>query len=181
MATIDQNNDIFKAKRDSGNQRISDKETLLNNQQNDDFEDIHQTNEEIALQGYTVRNGYDPNNPNPDQEKITNDEDDLDDLDDDFHTDRDLEHDDYVEEDLDDDGQTINSANDEFDNPSDATVPDFNETEDVLEDIDDEDEDEDTEYIEDDIQEEDDDDFIEGDIQEEDQEEDYPANDPRKF
>ena len=172
MSTIDQNNDIFKAKRDSGNQHISDKETLLNNElQNDEFEDIHQSNEEIAKQGYTVRNGYDPNKPNPDQEKITNDEDDLDDLDDDFHTERDLEHDDYIEEDLDDDGEDLNIANDEFDNPSD----DFNETEDVLEDID---EDDDDDYEEDDVQEEDEeDDFEEDDIQEE----DYPANDPRRF
>lgn len=180
MSTIDQNNDIFKAKRDSGNQRISDKETLLNNElQNNEFEDIHQSNEEIAKQGYTVRNGYDPNKPNPDQEKITNDEDDLDDLDDDFHTEKDLEHDnddDYIEEDLDDDGEDLNITNDEFDNPSD----DFNETEDVLEDIDeDDDEDDDDDYKEDDVQEEDEDDDFEE--EEEEQEEDYPANDPRKF
>lgn len=173
MNTIDQNNDIFKDKRDSRNQSISDKETLLNDDfQNNELEDTHQTNEEIANQGYTVRNGYDPNNPNPEQEKITNDEDDLDDLDDDFHSEKDLEHDDdddYIEEDLDDDGEDLNITNDEFDNPSD----DFNETEDVLEDID-EDDDEDDDYTEDDVQEEED------DIQE-DEEGDYPANDPRKF
>ncbi|MEO8238133.1 MAG: hypothetical protein ABI576_08485 [Flavobacterium sp.] len=176
MSTIDQNNDIFKAKRDPLN-HISDKETLLNDElPNDEFLNIDQSNEEIATQGYTVRNGYDPNGPNPDQEKITNDEDDLDDLDDDFHTEKDLEHDDYIEEDLDDDGEDLNITNDEFDNPSD----DFNETEDVLEDIDEDDDedDDDDDYKEDDVQEEDEeDDFEEDDIQEE----DYPANDPRRF
>ena len=47
-------------------------------------------NREIAERGYTVRNGYNPNRPNPDQEDFVSD-DDLDDLNDDFHTDRDLE------------------------------------------------------------------------------------------
>ena len=132
-----------------------------------------QPNREIAEQGFTVRNGHDPNKPNPD-ERITNDEDDLDDLNDDFHTDRDLEGDDN----LDDPDEEINLdgdervVNDEFDNPSDAFENTFNETEEDLEDID---------QDEEEIEEEDNYEYQEDDIQQEENEEDYPANDPRKF
>ncbi|GIZ09886.1 hypothetical protein [Flavobacterium sp. UMI-01] len=92
-----------------------------------------QTQSEIAEQGYTVRDGHNPNTPNPYEEQITNDEFDLND---DFHTDRDLE------EPLDSNGN-IKNENDEFDNPSDSFVDDyFQETEeesDAIESIDDED------------------------------------------
>ncbi|KAF2518059.1 hypothetical protein [Flavobacterium foetidum] len=166
MSTLDNNN------RNSG--RINNHlEDITNVKESDN------NNREIAERGYTVRNGYNPNGINPDQEDYLSD-DDLDDLDDDFHTDRDLEdnnddiyevelesEDEYIEEGIDDEVE-----NDEFDNPADTFENDFNETEDDLEDIDqDEDEDyenEDNEYIEDDVQESDD-------------EEDYPDNDPRKF
>ena len=129
-----------------------------------DQDELNQTNEEIADRGYTIRNGYDPNKPNPDED-ITNDEDDLDDLNDDFHTDRDLEPDDLETEiDIDGDEKVVN---DEFDNPSDDFGETFNETEEDLEDID----------QDDDVEEEDDLEYKENDIQEE----DYPANNPRKF
>ncbi|MDP5200619.1 hypothetical protein [Flavobacterium sp. DG2-3] len=149
-------------------------------------EDIKQPDNnasEIAERGYMVRNGYNPNRPNPDQEDFVSD-DDLDDLNDDFHTDRDLEdnNDDIYEVELEDENYT--EENDEFDNPSDLKEDeyDFNETEDVLEDIDDEDEDDDDDddYIEEDID-EDDNDYIEDDVQEDNDDEEYPENDPRRF
>lgn len=157
MSTIDQN---------------TDKNVLMNEELYENNEQ-KQTNREIAEQGFTVRNGHDPNKPNPD-ERITNDEDDLDDLNDDFHADRDLEDDDNLDDldeeiDLDGDERVVN---DEFDNPSDAFENTFNETEEDLEDID---------QDEEEIEEEDNYEYREDDIQEEENEEDYPANDPRKF
>ncbi|MEO6174300.1 MAG: hypothetical protein ABIP27_04020 [Flavobacterium circumlabens] len=104
-------------------------------------------------------NGYDPNKAIPDQEQITNDEgdyDEIDDLDDDFHSPRDLEHDDDQED-----------LNDEFDNPKDVD-DDFTETDKDLEDID-----EDDDELEDDLEED--------EIEEEDSGDTYPDNDPRKF
>lgn len=122
MSTIDQN--------------TTDKNILMNEElyQNNDQK---QPNKEIAEQGFAVRNGHDPNKPNPD-ERITNDEDDLDDLNDDFHSDRDLEGDDNLDDmdeeiDLDGDEKVVN---DEFDNPSDAFENTFDETEEDLEEID---------------------------------------------
>lgn len=167
MNTTDQKNSV-KTNKAPQNQNTTDKNVYMNEElyDNEEFKDINQSNREIAEQGYTVRNGYDPNKPNPDRE-ITNDEDDLGDLNDDFYTDRDLEDDDNLddlEEEIDIDGDE-KIVNDEFDNPSD----DFNETEEDLEDID-QDEDEDEEN-------EDNNEYKEDDIQEE----DYPANDPRKF
>lgn len=125
-------------------------------------------NREIANRGYTIRDGHNPNKPNPDEKDFIQ-EDDLDTLDDDFHTDRDLEdnNDDIYEveleegevkegevedqdDDLDIDGN-LNEVNDELDNPSD----DFNETEEDLEDLDQDDDENEEEYIEDDVQEED--------------------------
>lgn len=154
MSTTQRRNDPLYDTQDAVNQNQYREER--NNNVTDrkiyDNDEINQTNEEIADRGYTIRNGYDPNNPNPDQERITNDEDDLDDLDDDFHSPKDLEHDD--DEDL--------AVNDEFDNPSD----DFNETE-YDEDLED-----------DDLEE---DDFDDAEIEEEESEENYPENDPRKF
>ncbi|MFH6995384.1 hypothetical protein [Flavobacterium sp. FlaQc-48] len=141
----------------------------------DEFFDLDKTkttedsNEEIADRGYTVRDGHNPNKPNPDERYL----DDEDDLNDDFHTDRDLEdNEDTIYEveledddaELDIDGNELNEVNDELDNPSD----DFNETEEDLEDLDQDDDEEEEEYIEDDVQEKDDN-------------EDYPDNDPRKF
>lgn len=128
------------------------------------------SNAAAAERGYTVRDSNNLNRPNPDQEAYVSD-DDLDDLDDDFHTDRDLEDNndaiyevDLEDEELDANGNDLTEVNDELDNPSD----DFNETEDVLEDIDDDDEEdeEENDYVEDDVQEEDD---------------EYPENDPRRF
>ncbi|MCI9844840.1 hypothetical protein [Flavobacterium pectinovorum] len=140
-------------------QNTTDKNILMNEELYQNSEQ-KQTNKEIAEQGFTVRNGYDPNKPNPDHEKITNDEEDLDDLNDDFHTDRDLDDDDELDK-IDIDGNE-KILNDEFDNPTD----DFDETEEDLEDID---------------QDEDEEEYKEDDIQEEDEEENYPDNDPRKF
>ncbi|WP_417941690.1 hypothetical protein [Flavobacterium sp. RS13.1] len=117
-------------------QNTADKNNLMNEElyQNNDQK---QTNKEIAEQGFAVRNGHDPNKPDPD-ERITNDEDDLDDLNDDFHSDRDLEGDDNLDDmdeeiDLDGDEKVVN---DEFDNPSDAFENTFDETEEDLEEID---------------------------------------------
>ena len=115
MNTTEQRDSLANDTRDPGNQNqnAEDRNNVVSEEFYDNDE-LEQTNEEIADRGYTIRNGYDANNPNPDQERITIDENDLDDLDDDFHSPKDLEHDD---EDL--------QINDEFDNPSD----DFNETE----------------------------------------------------
>jgi hypothetical protein len=161
METTDQKNRVFQENINSENPIISDKNDFMNEElyDNDEFKGTYnQSNREIAEQGFTVRNGHDPNKPNPDEDQITNDED-VDDLNDDFHTDRDLEGDDDLDEEIDLDGDE-RIINDEFDNPSD----DFNETEEDLEDIDQED-----------------DEYQEEDIQEEESEENYPDNDPRKF
>lgn len=178
MNTIDKNNSTNK---DFKNHFSNDRNLAEDLQ--DDVKKSDNDNREIAERGYTVRNGYNPNRPNPDQEDFVND-DDLDDLNDDFHTDRDLEdnNDDIYEVELEDEFE----ENDEFDNPSDLKEDeyDFNETEDVLEDIDDEEEEEDDEddddYIEEDID-NDDNDYIEDDVQEDSDDEGYPENDPRKF
>jgi hypothetical protein len=173
MDTTDQKNKVFQGNRKSENQKNSDKNEFMNAKlyDIDEFKETYnQSNREIAEQGFAVRNGHDPNKPNPDEDQITNDEDDLDDLDDDFHTDKDLEGDDNLDDldqeiDLEGDEKIVN---DEFDNPSD----DFNETEEDLEDIDQDD---------DKIQEEENYKYIEDDIPEEDTKENYPAYDPRKF
>jgi len=154
MNTTEQRNSLANDTKDPRNQnQYAGERNDVVSEEFYDHDELNQTNEEIAERGYTIRNGYDPNNPNPDQERITNDEDDLDDLDDDFHSPKDLEHDD--DEDL--------QVNDEFDNPSD----DFNETED-------------DEDLEDDDLEEEEEDFEEVEIEEE-SEESYEENDPRKF
>jgi hypothetical protein len=170
MNTTDQKNSTTKGNRDPRNQNLNKVQTALRNEDTydiDDAKEIDDNNREIAERGYTVRNGYNPNRPNPDQEDIGF----IDDLNDDFHTERDLEgnNDDIYEveleedhESLDLDGNNLNDVNDELDNPSD----DFNETEEDLEDID---------------QDEEDDEYVEDDVQEDDNEEDYPNNDPRKF
>ncbi|UPZ14151.1 hypothetical protein [Flavobacterium humidisoli] len=184
MNTIDKNNSTNK---DLKNHFSNDRN--LAEDLKDDIKKPDNDNREIAERGYTVRNGYNPNRPNPDQDDFVSD-DDLDDLNDDFHTDRDLEdnNDDVYEVELEDDNYT--EENDEFDNPSDLKEDeyDFNETEDVLEDIDDEDDDDDDdddddedEYIEEDIDEDDDTDYIEDDVQEDKDDESYPENDPRRL
>jgi hypothetical protein len=180
MNTTDKNNSTFP--RDPGNPNSSDRNTVMNEELYDlNTRETQNSRAEDAERGYTVRNGHNPNKPNPDQESAVYD-DDLDDLDDDFHKDRDLEdntdqiyevvledendlddedEDEYIEEDLDEEVE-----NDEFDNPADTFENDFNETEEDLEDIDDEedfDDEEESEYIEDDVQEENDDDYIEED------------------
>lgn len=115
---------------------------------------------DVKNYGRTI-NGYDPNKAIPDQEQITNDEgdyDEIDDLDDDFHAPGDIEHDEDQED-----------LNDEFDNPKDVD-DDFTETDKDLEDIDQDDDDDDLE-----------DDLEEDEIEEEDSGDTYPDNDPRKF
>lgn len=159
MNTTDKKNSALKRdlKNENSNQRTTPTNEELFNL--DKIKRAEDNNREIANRGYTIRDGHNPNKPNPDEKDFQ--EDDLDTLDDDFHKDRDLEdnNDDIYEveleegedeeDELDIDGN-LNEVNDELDNPSD----DFNETEDDLEDLDQDDEEEE-EYIEDDVQEED--------------------------
>jgi hypothetical protein len=169
MNTTEQKNST--SNRDPRNQNLNtaDKNRLMNEElyDIDDMKETDNDNAAIAERGYTVRNGHNPDGINPDE--MVYDKKDIEDLDDDFHSKKDLIHtsddlyDDAVDEDLD-------PAVDELDNPSDVRERedgDFNEVDD-LEDIDQDEEDED-------------DDFEEEEIEEEDSEEDYPANDPRKF
>lgn len=166
MNTTDNKYSTTKGNKVPGNQTQNkdDRSTLMNEElyDIDDMKETDDNTREIAERGYTVRNGNNPNKPNPDQ--FTEE----DDLDDDFHSEKDLKHDseDLYQEKLDLNGKNIGDVNDEFDNPSDVLEDDFNETEEDLEDIDDEED----EYIEDDVQEEKDDD-----------DDHYPDNDPRKF
>ena len=177
MNTTEQKNSTT-SNRDPRNQNpnTADKNRLMNEElyDIDDMKETDNDNAEIAERGYMVRNGHNPNEVNPDE--MFYDREDIKDLDDDFHSKKDLIHnsddlyDDAVDADLD-------PAIDELDNPSDIRERedgDFNEVDD-LEDIDqDDDEDED--------EDEDDNDEFEGDeIEEEDSEDDYPANDPRRF
>jgi hypothetical protein len=170
MNTTEQKNSTT-SNRDPRNQNLNtaDKNRLMNEElyDIDDMKETDDDNAAIAERGYTVRNGHNPDGINPDE--MVYDKKDIEDLDDDFHSEKDLIHtsddlyDDAVDEDLD-------PAVDELDNPSDIRERedgDFNEVDD-LEDIDPDDEDED-------------DDFEEEEIEEEDSEEDYPENDPRKF
>ncbi|MET0943775.1 MAG: hypothetical protein ABWY22_00055 [Flavobacterium sp.] len=170
MNTTEQKNSTT-SNRDPRNQNLNtpDKNRLMNEElyDIDDMKETDDDNATIAERGYTVRNGHNPDGINPDE--MVYDKKDIEELDDDFHSEKDLIHtsddlyDDAVDEDLD-------PAVDELDNPSDVRERedgDFNEVDD-LEDIDPDDEDED-------------DDFEEEEIEEEDSEEDYPANDPRKF
>jgi hypothetical protein len=168
MNTTEQKNSTT-SNRDQRNQNLNtaDKNGLMNEElyDIDDMKESDDDNSEIAERGYMVRNGHNPNKANPDE--MFYDKEDIEDLDDDFHSDRDLIHnsddlyDDAVDADLD-------PAVDELDNPSDIRERedgDFNEVDD-LEDIDEDD---------------DEDEFEEDEIEEEDSDDDYPANDPRKF
>lgn len=156
MNTTDNKYSTTKENKDprNQNQNKDDRSTLMNEElyDIDDMKESDDNTREIAERGYTIRNGYNPNKPNPDQ--IADEED----LDDDFHTEKDLKHDsdDLYLEKLDLNGNNIaDKVNDEFDNPSDVLEDDFNETEDDLEDLDQDDEEEE-EYIEDDVQEDED-------------------------
>ncbi|WP_394774232.1 hypothetical protein [Flavobacterium sp.] len=169
MNTSDQNNSMIKGNKDPENQNpnTADRNDLMNEElyDIDDIKETDDDNSAIAERGYTVRNGHNPDTPNPDE--LTDDEEDLTD---DFHSESDLNSntEDLYEEKLDNNGNNVDAI-DELDNPSEASLEredeDFNETEDVLEDIDDEEEEND--YVEDDVQEEED--------------TEYPDNDPRKF
>ena len=169
MNTREQQNSTT-SDRDLRNQNLNTAGNAPSNEELYNIDDAKETDDDnsvIAERGYTVRNGHNPDGINPDE--MVYDKKDIEDLDDDFHSKKDLIHtsddlyDDAVDEDLD-------PAVDELDNPSDVRERedgDFNEVDD-LEDIDPDDEDEDN-------------DFEEEEIEEEDSEEDYPANDPRKF
>ena len=175
MNTTDKRNGTFP--RDPGSPN-SDRNMVMNEELYDlNTQETQNSRAEDAERGYTVRNGHSPNTPSPDERSSVYD-DNLDDLDDDFHKDRDLEdnndeiyevvledendlddedEDEYIEEDLDEE-ELDEVENDEFDNPADTFENNFNETEEDLEDIDDEDsEEEDNDYVEDDVQEKDDD------------------------
>ena len=174
MNTTEQKNSTT-SNRDPRNQNLNtaDKNRLMNEElyDMDDMKETDDDNAAIAERGYTVRNGHNPDGVNPDE--MVYDRKDIEELDDDFHSEKDLIHtsddlyDDAVDEDLD-------PAVDELDNPSDVRERedgDFNEVDD-LEDIDPDDEDEDDDFEEEEVEEEED---------SEDSEEDYPATDPRKF
>ncbi|KUJ60865.1 hypothetical protein AR687_15780 [Flavobacteriaceae bacterium CRH] len=180
--------------KDSRNQNLNRQNTVLNERlyDNDEMRTAHHQ-EDIKNQGYTIRNGYDPNKAIPDQEKITTKEDDLDDVDYDFNAPGDLEDDDEFDnpsdnlddmDDLDEDDENFlddhthttgdilydenaDNLNDEFDNPSDSE--ELTESDEDLQELDPDDDDD----LEDDLE--------EGEIEEEDSEEDYPENDPRRF
>jgi hypothetical protein len=180
--------------KDSRNQNLNRQNTVLNERlyDNDEMRRAHHQ-EDIKNQGYTIRNGYDPNKAIPDQEKITIKEDDLDDVDYDFNAPGDLEDDDEFDnpsdnlddmDDLDEDDENFlddhthttgdilydenaDNLNDEFDNPSDSE--ELTESDEDLQELDPDDDDD----LEDDLE--------EGEIEEEDSEEDYPENDPRRF
>lgn len=169
MNTTEQKNSTT-SNRDPRNQNFNtaDKNRPVNEDlyDIDDMKENDNDNAEIAERGYMVRNGHNPDGINPDE--MVYDKKDIEDLDDDFHSKKDLIHnsDDLYDDAVDND---LDPAIDELDNPSDIRERedgDFNEVDD-LEDIDPDDEDEDE--------------FEEGEIEEEDSEEDYPANDPRKF
>ncbi|MNR09688.1 hypothetical protein D3C85_1259020 [compost metagenome] len=170
MNTTEQKNSTT-SNRDPRNQNLNtaDKNRLMNEElyDMDDMKETDDDNAAIAERGYTVRNGHNPDGVNPDE--MAYDRKDIEELDDDFHSEKDLIHtsDDLYDDAVDDD---LDPAVDELDNPSDVRERedgDFNEVDD-LEDIDPDDKDED-------------DDFEEEEIEEEDSEEDYPATDPRKF
>ncbi|HJY14114.1 MAG TPA: hypothetical protein VJ304_15075, partial [Flavobacterium sp.] len=158
MNTTEQKNSTT-SNRDPRNQNLNtaDKNRLMNEElyDMDDMKETDDDNAAIAERGYTVRNGHNPDGVNPDE--MVYDRKDIEELDDDFHSEKDLIHtsddlyDDAVDEDLD-------PAVDELDNPSDVRERedgDFNEVDD-LEDIDPDDEDEDDDFEEEEVEEEED-------------------------
>lgn len=209
METTDKRNNALE-NRDPRNQNLNRQNNIMNEKlyNNDEIRRASRQ-DDVKKYGFTI-NGYDPNKAIPDQERVTN-EDDLDDLDDDFHQPGDLVDD-------------TDALNDEFDNPSDNVNDDFTNSADEFDEEeykDDKDEDEelddhthttgdllydenadnlndefdnpsDSEDLtesDEDLQEldpDDEDDDLEddlepGEIEEEDSENDYNDNDPRKF
>jgi len=136
METTDKRNSSVD-NRDSRNPNLNRQNTVMNEKlyNNDEMKKASRQ-EEIQNYGSSIRNGYDPNKAIPDQERITN-EDDLDDLDDDFHQPGDLI----------DDADDL-KAEDQFDNPSDNVNDDFTNSADEF------DEEEDEEYLEEEEEEE---------------------------
>ncbi|WP_264537269.1 hypothetical protein [Flavobacterium sp. N1736] len=128
METTDKRNSAV-GNRDPRNQNLNRQNTVLNEKlyANDEIRKANRQ-ENIENYGYTIRDGYNPNKAIPDQERITN-EDDLDDLDDDFH----------AADDLEDDADDADNLNDEFDNPSDNVNDDFTNSADEFDDEEEED------------------------------------------
>lgn len=131
MNTTDKKNSILNSYFKNENLKPNEKNTPTNEElfNLDKIKRKDDNNKEIANRGYTIRDGHNPNKPNPDQEDLVY-EDDLDNLDDDFHKDRDLEDDNHdvyeveLEEGEDEDDEldidgNLNEVNDELDNPSD--------------------------------------------------------------
>jgi len=111
METTDKRNSSVE-NRDQRNQNLNRQNAVMNDKlyHNNEMRKAGRE-EDIQNYGTATRNGYDPNKAIPDQERITN-EDDLDDLDDDFHQPGDIEDD-------------VEDVNDELDNPSDNVNDDF--------------------------------------------------------
>ena len=82
----------------------------------DQLKNQKQTNEEIAEQGFTVRDGHNPNKPNPNEKKNSSEIKNSLNVVDGFENNRKLE-DDYDEDELDNEGN-LKFENDELDNPS---------------------------------------------------------------
>lgn len=123
METTDKRNSTVE-NRDPRNQNLNRQNNIMNEKLYDNDE-IRRANHQgdVKKYGFTI-NGYDPNKAIPDQERVTN-EDDLDDLDDDFHQPGDLVDD-------------ADDLNDEFDNPSDNVNDDFTNSADEFEEEDEE-------------------------------------------
>lgn len=123
METTDKRNSTVE-NRDPRNQNLNRQNNIMNEKLYDNDE-IRRANHQgdVKNYGFTI-NGYDPNKAIPDQERVTN-EDDLDDLDDDFHQPGDLVDD-------------ADDLNDEFDNPSDNVNDDFTNSADEFDEEDEE-------------------------------------------
>jgi hypothetical protein len=123
METTDKRNSTVE-NRDSRNQNLNRQNNIMNEKlyNNDEIRRANHQGD-VKNYGFTI-NGYDPNKAIPDQERITN-EDDLDDLDDDFHQPGDLVDD-------------ADDLNDEFDNPSDNVNDDFTNSADEFDEEDEE-------------------------------------------
>lgn len=123
METTDKRNSTVE-NRDPRNQNLNRQNNIMNEKLYDNDE-IRRANHQgdVKKYGFTI-NGYDPNKAIPDQERVTN-EDDLDDLDDDFHQPGDLVDD-------------ADDLNDEFDNPSDNINDDFTNSADEFDEEDEE-------------------------------------------
>jgi len=118
METTDRRNNSVE-NRDPRNQNLNRQNAVMNEKLYSNNEMKKVSRQENIQNFGSARNGYDPNKAIPDQEHITN-EDDLDDLDDDFHQPGDLVDD-------------TDDLNDEFDNPSDNVNDDFTTPDDEFE------------------------------------------------